>query len=74
MRGDGEKPRPVSDMWQAIQIGQRVHSNEQGVTKVRRAPWQRTAQGGQIKGSMEGEGQPGCKGPAQGVSRLEGRV
>ena len=33
-KGDGEKPRPVSDMWQTIQLARRVDANEDGVNKV----------------------------------------
>ena len=33
-KGDGEKPRPVSDMWQNIQLARRVDANEDGVKKV----------------------------------------
>ena len=33
-RGEGEKPTPVSDMWQAMQLKKKVNSNEEGVEKV----------------------------------------
>lgn len=33
-RGEGERPRPVSDMWQALQLKNRVDANEEGVSKV----------------------------------------
>ena len=34
-RGEGEKPTPLSDMWQAIQLKKRVTTNEEGIDKVR---------------------------------------
>lgn len=33
-RGDGEKPRPVSEMWQNMQLSRKVDANEEGVSKV----------------------------------------
>ena len=34
-KGDGEKaPRPMSDLWQTMQITRRVDANEEGVGKV----------------------------------------
>jgi len=33
-RAKGEQPRPVADMWQALQIGKKVETNEAGVSKV----------------------------------------
>ncbi|KAK2162512.1 hypothetical protein LSH36_97g05033 [Paralvinella palmiformis] len=33
-KSDGEKPRPVSDMWQTIQLARRVDANEDGVNKL----------------------------------------
>ena len=33
-RGDGEKIRPMSDLWQTMQISRKVDANEEGVGKV----------------------------------------
>ena len=33
-RGDAEKVRPMSDMWQTMQISRKVDANEEGVGKV----------------------------------------
>lgn len=33
-KGDGEKPRPVADMWQNMQLARKVDNNEEGVSKV----------------------------------------
>ena len=33
-RGDGERVRPMSDMWQTMQITKKVDANEEGVGKV----------------------------------------
>ena len=33
-KGEGERPRPMSDMWQTMQIQKRVDANEEGVGKV----------------------------------------
>ena len=30
----GEKPRPIADMWQAMQLSRKVDANTQGVSKV----------------------------------------
>ena len=32
--GDGERPRPVADMWQSVQMKNRVDANEEGIGKV----------------------------------------
>lgn len=33
-RAKGEQPRPVADMWQAMQLGKKVETNETGIDKV----------------------------------------
>ena len=33
-RGDGERIRPMSDMWQTMQITKKVDANEEGIGKV----------------------------------------
>ena len=33
-KGEGERPRPVADMWQSMQLTKRVDTNEEGIGKV----------------------------------------
>ncbi|XP_013414944.1 uncharacterized protein C16orf96 homolog isoform X2 [Lingula anatina] len=33
-RGSGDKPRPVADMWQYMQLNRRVDANEEGIGKL----------------------------------------